>query len=210
MRNVKKERWLRIGMIMILACIVGMAFQIQKSRFVSQDHGEMLALPVHLSSGPGDPPQLYLYREAEGKHWLIFYEIDREDGNRFEAKVAEEISGRPEQMARDLGTKGLWVLLDGKWLYYNGRLNVENRNEKYRGEPADDSYPFERDGDYVKIHADGRVLRLREEDGDPIRSLYPLSADDQLWLVLTENDVKVAAPHEGNEGENPVVKDAIR
>ena len=190
MNETNKQRATRIIIIFLSIILVGIGFFLQQKETENTEY-EIKAVVIHRSEGIEDSPIVAIYRRLKGKHFLILYEIDRLDKNRFRAIKEVEIDHEPTCLQADRSKNGVWTLVKKKWTFYNSELIKEKRDPIYRDHYSNKTIPyrFETDGK-IKIQLKNKTYHFKSADYKNITGIYSLS-DDNLLFVLFKNDIKV-------------------
>lgn len=193
MKFFQKDSFIKIVLLVIVTIILIWAFQTRYERFNADNHTTK-AVVVHRAHTADDTPLVVVYRWHKGNHWLLRYEIDRKDNNRFIAQYQEKLDGTVERLQADKETSGIWAKIQGEWHYYNEQLRKENRHEQYRDQASDRSYPFtlNRDQETVEITMeDGENFHFPVAEHEQLQALYPITEDQSLWLAVFAKELKI-------------------
>ncbi|MBU8879746.1 hypothetical protein BGM26_12185 [Bacillus sp. FJAT-29790] len=191
MNETMKEKCVRFMLIgfFILITISAFLYRHENSRLkVEANHP--LALVLQTSIHTKDHPVVALYEYKNSKHLLAVYEIERTNRFKFKTLQAAELGSAPDDMSLDLSGIGLWIHINGEWLYFTNSLKEVKRNQSQRKtSPLETTFIYNEKKSVILIN-DKQSIPLM--DGETPKGIYSLSEDGLLWLVITRQGLKIA------------------
>lgn len=193
MKFMKSRSVFKTLLLFVITGVLLWSFQIHYERFQSDDY-PLKAVIIQKAHSSADNPIVAAYRWHRSKHWLIFYTIDQSDSLLFKAFRHTVLDGPVDELMADKESNGVWVKIRDEWRYFNDKLQKEERDEHYRLQYSNESYPFtiDRKENVVEIILDDdHTLYFPIARHEQLQALYPLSGDHSLWLGVFANDLKI-------------------
>lgn len=199
MNETKKEKRIRYLLIVffVLFTISAFVYRMDKNSIKKVTEPHMMVVVLKESKSVEENPIIALYHKQFDDRILTYYEIERNNQFRFRAREAITLKSAPTEMARDQNGDGVWTKVNGKWVYFDQFLqkaknNLENKTTSL-GQPV--SFQQEKEGSQLRLIVDAGDQSKKEislTTGEQPTALYSLSEDGTVWLVLFENEVKIA------------------
>lgn len=188
--ETKKEKRLRYLLIMIFMSITAAAF-FYKYYEPTKENAEYKPLAVVVQEGStGKNPIVIMYEFRNDQHILAQFEIEKNNSYHFRTLEAAEVKDTVTQLVRDV-EKGVWVELSGKWQYFDQELLPQNRSTDYKENSTDISFEEIDNGSEKWVELEGK-RRIKVEREDTVSQVLSLSTNQDLWLILTNNGVKIS------------------
>ncbi len=192
MVETKKEKFIRFFFIVFFILIVLFALAYRQDKMgAGQTSQSLQALVLHASIAETDQPVAILCERKNNQTILGVYEIDKKDQYKFKTLNAKKFNSRIEKLSADQNENGFWALIDEEWHYFNTSLQEEKRNIKMMDEsPYKMAFTYNKEEAKIMVN-DIQSIMMDEEEA-PLE-LHALSEGGQLWLILTDKGVKIAA-----------------
>ncbi|WP_144543613.1 hypothetical protein [Cytobacillus oceanisediminis] len=183
MNETRKEKRLRFFLILVFISIAAAGFYMQ----LVPETNDPKVLVLRQSSDEGSP-RIAVYEYKNGEHLMAVYEVERTSPFKFKTFYASALSQAPEELAPDREGNGFWVKTGNGWSYFAGNLQQAKRDEGFRMA----SSPYQ-----IECSANGQTLYIKNNtinlpSGTKAKEIHSLSEDGLLWLILTEEDIKIA------------------
>ena len=193
MNILKSGSVLKTVLLLVITGLLIWAFQIHYERLQADDQ-PLKAVIIQTAHSNEDVPLIAAYRWHRTKHWLILYSVDLSDRLLFKAIHRQTIDGPAEELMADKKSNGVWVKISNEWHYFNEKLQEEERDEGFRNRSSNMSYPFSVDHEENVVQVmidDEHSLQFSITDHEQLQALYPLSRDQDIWLGVFTNDLKI-------------------
>lgn len=190
--ETKKEKMLRYLLIVFFIMLVLFGFSFRQEQLpISESTHPPQAIVLHASIYEKENPVIVLYEHKNDQHTLGIYEINKDDHYKFTAKYAVKLSFPIEQLSLDISTNGFWAKSHEEWLYFNPSLQEEERNINTinKNNPYITPFIFRKDEATI-VSNEKQSISLNK--GETPVELHALSNDQQLWLIVTEKNIKIA------------------
>lgn len=179
MDETRKARQFRLILIFLCISVTVFAFLYRQSNeiTVQNDTVTPLYLVLEQSESKKDNPKVAIYNKKNQEPVLALYEVELDNKHKFTALEAATLKGIPEKLSNDESNVGLWVYINGKWIYLDESLEVSNKDQS-----------FKKENPLFEIELTAEMEKVLKEKGiqDPI-SIHSLTADQTLWLVVQKN-----------------------
>jgi hypothetical protein len=192
-KETVKEKRLRLLILVIIVSCTAAAFlyrsQQSPQESTTREDDNHLALVLHQSTNINDYPQVVLYQNEEQKHVVAIYDIELRNQYRFHVKESAVLNFQPEELATDTSGEGFWAKTNTNWYYFNERLEVVDRSSQYRKASKSQISEKFQDGSIIAEH-NGQRIDI-PSDKQPL-NIHSLATDGSIWLLVFENEVKIA------------------
>lgn len=199
MNETIKEKRVRYLLIAFFILITISAIFFRTNKLVIEPIAEdyILALVLQKSNSSKENPLIALYQKNMDNHILTYYEIERNNEFYFRAKHAATLRKAPTELANDRSGVGVWAKIDHQWYYFNQSLQQTNNNRKKMNKTSGQSIAFQqkRDDDFVRLFfetSNQKKMGLQLTSEKDPKELFALTNDHSLWLILFEDEVKIA------------------
>lgn len=181
----RRDKFIRLLFILFFISIVIFGFFLRYKEFLIDEEKPLneVALVLHPSTGT-DNPQIIMYRQHDGQHFLVKYEIDINNNYFFRTLQAVELNHSVDELFKDK-EEGFWLSSNGKFYYFDLNLTQHERLEQYIGETTAVPYMDEEGTITVSSH------QFVANEIGKIRQIHSLSKNGDIWLVLSELGPKI-------------------
>lgn len=190
--ETKKERRLRFSLILLIIALMLLVFFLRFNKIDGREQPEPLSplfAVVEQSEGERDNPIVAIYEYTDGKHVLALYEIQRNNSFFFKTTAAVELKKPPEELASDSGEEGIWLKVSGKWRYLDNSLEEQKGSERTRNSVKKAKFHITKKEMETIITIKDKNYSLEHQAN--VISVFSLSAHKDLWLAVTDSDIKI-------------------
>lgn len=198
MKESKKEKTIRYLLILVICILLFAAFSYRNKNLLTHTSKMETDFPlaVVLKKGTSyENPLVALYEKEDDERFLAIYEIQKNNHYFFHTLKAVKLHDPLEDISTDRSSLGIWIKISGKWHYLNESLHEKDRSLKNKSSDGKIKYSIKTFNDKKQLFLpNGKIALL---DGkEKVKEIYPLTETNDLWLVITENDVKVVEAFE--------------
>jgi hypothetical protein len=191
----KRDKYIRFLLISLclLVVIIGFVYS-GSSREAEQKRDSHVTAQVLKKQDAGGNAVIVVSRMAGNQTVLVIYEIEKDDGYRFNVLHSVEMKEYVEEIRVRSDGAGLWAKVKkDQWFLFSDRLEMLNQTEQ-PGPAQSTLQTFHYDEDTYRVSLAKKPNKIEiqlPKDLKPME-IHPLSADDSLWLVVNEDELVLA------------------
>lgn len=192
MDETKRERRLRFTLIFVIIALIIFVFFLRSSKIETDNEHQWISpivAVVQKSDEANENPSVAVYEYVDGSHVLALYEIQRNNDFFFKTVAAVELKKPLEELAPDSEGKGVWVKISRKWHYFSYSLEEKKRSEKRRDTVKNTDFHTVKNENEMILTIENADYNLGPQE--KVISVFSLSANENLWIAVTDSDVKI-------------------
>ena len=185
--ETKKDKKIRLLLIVFFVSLTALGFFLK----YNEKEADPQAVAIVIEKSQGDHnPEVVMYEFKHERHFLAKYEIERNNKFRFRTLTAIELPQHVEELHYDQAGDGFWVKMENDWRYYNQGLIEEQHSSQSKIPPARVQFSEKRTDTENWLLIEGKH-KIKIPKDESVVGIHPLSIDGSLWMVITNNSVKI-------------------